>query len=503
MTAHHLSQGPDRSASIASWAILFLCAVVLAWAPSSQSLWIDEGHTAHFAQQADFQSVVDALTRDVNSQAQMPGYIVAAWSADKILGSSEWAMRAQNILWAWIALIFCWLTGRHLKIPWLPLLLTCSPFLWFYMDEARPYVMQIAGGSAMAYALSRFTISNAFDWAFALPWILGGLLMSTASMLGGFCFGAATLVVAFLAFRNRPGISRGVVLFLIGGYFVMLLLGAYFAWTVLRGAGGAKLWTVSIGNIAFAFYELLGFSGLGPGRLTLREAAKSGLGDAARALVPFALGLSGLGVLLGVVLLFASRCKPGVARAVLAANLATLVIGISTLAVAAYLAKWPFWGRHFAPFLPFMLVAIAAAIQGTRFPQVLRYTVLVGIFCFWSVSALSIRLLERHLKDDYRRGAQIASSAISSQKTTWWAADETTARYYQLPVSETADSQSALVLYMPEASRLNALAPPDTIVLSRPDQFDALGSIREYITTHGYQKTASFAAFTVWEKPAG
>ncbi len=65
-------------------------------------------------------------------------------------------MRAGNLLWGALALGAMYRVGRRLKLPWLPLLLAIQPYFWFYMNEARPYALEIACGSWLLAALVEF-----------------------------------------------------------------------------------------------------------------------------------------------------------------------------------------------------------------------------------------------------------------------------------------------------------------------------------------------------------
>jgi hypothetical protein len=494
-----IKQEKDSIGRRFSLLILFCCLAFVTLAPSGQSLWIDEGHAAEIFQNPDFHKVVVSTISDAGSQAQMPGFILSAWLGSRLLGAGEYEMRLPNLIWGWLAVVLLWLTGRMVSSASLPVLLASSPFLWFYMDEARPYAMQIAGGAASAYALARLLTFSQFDWKFAISWTLGAILMGSASMLGGFCVMALTLLAFVSAIRSKTAIQLPPFILVCFGYLLMATLGVYYLWTILRGAGGAKLWTVSAGNIGFAFYELLGFAGLGPGRLALREAAKSGTGEAVRTLLPFTPWLMLLAIILAIAFFLILRCKPGLPRKLVIANFAILVIGISCLTLAAYVAKWPFWGRHFAPFLPFLIVSVAVGIQHSTMPAILRNGTLAALIGIWSFSSLNIRFLDRHMKDDYRRAVGIACQLLHKSKSVWWAADQATAEYYMLPVSESAGTNKALSLYMPDEAKLLSLPHPDIIILSRPDQFDAPGAIRDYLERNNYQQTESFVGFSIWK----
>ena len=63
---------------------------------SSESLWNDEGQTLLFAGQEDLASWWRELRGNTKSEAQMPLGMFFAWVGGKILGTSEWQLRATN-----------------------------------------------------------------------------------------------------------------------------------------------------------------------------------------------------------------------------------------------------------------------------------------------------------------------------------------------------------------------------------------------------------------------
>src|SRR3982751_5499296 len=133
-------------------------AVVAAFAITNQSLWIDEANAAMKAVQPSLGAWWDTLVTEKGSDLQMPLYMFYLWAWEKIAGHSEVALRFANIPWLLAAHYALFRTARRRELkPW-PLLLITSvnPFLWFYMNEARPYVMQYAGSCLVICALSEF-----------------------------------------------------------------------------------------------------------------------------------------------------------------------------------------------------------------------------------------------------------------------------------------------------------------------------------------------------------
>ena len=72
------------------------------------------------------------------SEIQMPLYMLAAWSWEKIVPATEYWLRALNLPF----LIVMALAFR--KFRFWPLICVTSPFVFYYMSEFRPYIMQMA-----------------------------------------------------------------------------------------------------------------------------------------------------------------------------------------------------------------------------------------------------------------------------------------------------------------------------------------------------------------------
>ena len=122
-------------------AFLFLAIFMTILPISSHSLWIDEGITTWFAFQDTFNDVIQTLNTTKMAESLMPGYVIYMWTWVKAFGTSEYSLRLSNL--PFIVLVLFLFTKiplnrvfRHSLI-----LLTClSPFLWYYLNEARSYI---------------------------------------------------------------------------------------------------------------------------------------------------------------------------------------------------------------------------------------------------------------------------------------------------------------------------------------------------------------------------
>jgi hypothetical protein len=86
------------------------------------------------------------------SDLQMPLYMLWIWACEKVFGSGEIALRAVNLFWILPGLIALWLAlARQPRLQLAVFLVTiCNPFVWYYLNETRPYAMQIGASLFLA-----------------------------------------------------------------------------------------------------------------------------------------------------------------------------------------------------------------------------------------------------------------------------------------------------------------------------------------------------------------
>ena len=138
------------------WLLVVLGTFLLALGVSGESLWIDEGYSAKLAMQPTLSAWAATLSSIPGSEPQMPGYQLYLWAWSRIFGLSEWALRLANLPWALLfTAALAWGSERLLQMRRVWLIVCLSPFLWFYMNEARPYAMMI--GLSMATTVGRET----------------------------------------------------------------------------------------------------------------------------------------------------------------------------------------------------------------------------------------------------------------------------------------------------------------------------------------------------------
>jgi hypothetical protein len=471
--------------------------------PSGESLWIDETSTLQFASLNSFRQLLHALGTSTDSLAQMPLGAMAAWAWVHLGAASEWSLRSLNIAWVLAGLTAMWLTGRRLRLPLLPVWFILQPFLWFYANEFRPYALQIAGATWVLHGLIACLQERGRGSVWAWSLMLGGFAMTGASLLGAIPLALAFLFLAgaFRSWRCMPAHRAWIPLGL--GGLLLLLLAGHDAATLIRGAGGARAWELGLLNPLFAGYELLGFLGLGPSRLDIREAARTGL-PALLPLFKSTLPAAGMLGLLYLILLMPLKKRIAENRTILLC-LAFLTVGTPLLLLAAAgLAGWPFWGRHLSPVLPFTacLTAwladhFAREFHSRWFARLVPAVLAILLM----VSALNLRISPRHRKDDYRRAAAMAVEEARQGAVVWWSADLDTASHYGVPFNQHLDRGGIVYLAAPFNAGTGGLADPAVVFTSKPDLFDSEGRLAAWLQLRNYRVKETLPGFTLWSRP--
>lgn len=462
---------------------------------SSESLWIDEGQTWVFAREPSMSGWMAALLSNTKSEAQMPLSMLVAWLGAKVVGQSEWQLRSLNALWVGIAGIAIGWLGRTLKLRVLLPLFLIHPFVWYYANEARPYALLI-GISAWLLALwvsfhLNPTLSVTRLWTLGAIVTLGlasSLLFGFALVGVGFAFGVTALI-------NKIRFERRYLIPIAVTSVALAALMAYYLWTLLHGARGARIWSVGVSNVAFALYELLGFAGLGPPRHELRELARSsaGLGT----LMSHGYYVIGPALLAAVYLLLIQplwRLRRESLWVILTGGVALSTAAIFVVSVAF---RFPFWGRHLAFILPSTVLLISKALpevtNGLR-----RKSLLVALCLLLLASSLSLRFSPQYRKDDYRSASGIAKVALLSGKTVWWVADRVAGEYYGL--GEHLESGELIWFHNNSSHDLTNRPAPDLICFSKPDVSDAQNSVGSYIREHDFRPVAELTAFRLYTR---
>ncbi len=209
------------------------------------SLWIDEFGTARIAEADTFAIWWRQFINWHDSDIQMPFYHGFMFVWTKWFGFSEYALRMAN--WPFFILAEAALLWTFRGVPrfalTLLLLSSLHPLIWYYLNEARPYIMVYLGATLTLCALVSLyaDIHEAQGIQPYSPWLLTGglLLLAGSSMLGAPWVVAAVLLALYFHLSN---VEAGVRLVKAGrlAYSALglglLLLAGFYVYTLLRGA---------------------------------------------------------------------------------------------------------------------------------------------------------------------------------------------------------------------------------------------------------------------------
>ncbi len=477
------------------WFAMVATLVALCTAISGQSYWIDEANTAWRAAEPQFGALLARMVAETGSDAQMPFFLVAIWAWEKVAGDGEIALRVMNLLWL-VPGLYIFANGRVDRL----LVAGTSAFLWYYIDEARPYGMQI-GASLMVFGLLERAVVAASDRGAEGPllrayqaWMLAfGLIALAGSSLLGAIWAAAAVAAAACAVPWR--VRRLAASHIIGPSILLVVvlapLGLYYLWTVLGGAGGTKVATTDARTLVFSAYELLGFAGLGPGRTDLRAGEGAIVSSYLVALASYAI-LVGAVTLAGMI-----QAIRNVPPRTLAACAIAFMAAAALILIAGYILHWRVVGRHLAPAIAVVLALQAAGVVLLWHRPVGKLVVL-GFLMMALASGASIRFAPRHAKDDYRSAAAVVRSALTEGDRVWWSADALGALVYHVPLGQGCGS--ALYVSEPRPGFASALEAPTLIVTSKPDIYDPEGVLATFLSDQHFQITETFQAFQIWRR---
>lgn len=493
----------NPGSSLKLWIWVGLAVIVGLMGASFQGFWMDEASAANIARQVNLADWWDKLINNHGSDTQMPLYMLYLWGWVKMAGHSEFACRAGNVPW----LLLGMLTWPRRQVGYL-LALLLSPFLWFYLNESRPYIMQIGSGLLLAGATVRLadmanqTTPVAAASRLKWTWLFcaGLVALSGSSLLGMIWAGAVPLILigvlgirSFLAWLKQGWLPFALSLLLCAG------LAGYYFWTLGRG-DRATPGNSDIKNVLFVAYELCGFSGFGPGRNALHGAGLAAFQGY------FILSLAAFAVMLGTVLILSGRdVASRLPRRI------WLVLGVTLGGATAFLLAMGVYrhfsvlGRHFAPLSVAVALLFGTCLQCLLTRGGFRRGVALAFVGFVLVSCLSLRFCERHLKDDYRDAAQLARAANTTGHRVWWCADTSTGLYYQVPLHLAQQGQPAAgevwAIPHPTQKQLTNSPLPDVVFLSKPELHDSHGVMQNFLAQNSFHCTNTLPAFGIWGRP--
>ena len=497
------------------WLLAALCLLPLM--VDCDSLSLDEGDTAMYALQPNFQEFCHRLWIDRQADCQMPLSMLAAWVSSEVLGTKEdwevraahpdgeWQLRAVNLVWGAAALLALARIGRRLKIPWLPLLLAIQPYFWYYLNEARPYALELAGGAWVLVALVEFISDRAAGTRWAWGLAVAGFLLFCATMLAPLPVGATIFAGAVIAWRSGWRPERRAVNILLGGLAACVPLAGYYVLTLLHGAQGAQVWHVDLKFVAYVFYELTGMGGIGLSYAEIREIARSPqLAHELILRLPQLLLPALLGALLVVTAFLGLRrlATTGL-RPVFWGLLLMLALTAGVFVAGSLVLQKAFWARHYAPVFPFYVTLLGLAISGLwSGARSWRRWLPVAVCGLLLWSALNIRFAPSLRKEDYRSAVLYGKQALNEGKNVWWLASGYPAIFYYLAVSPYYPESGKAFGTTTSQVNLRTLPLPDIIIVNKPDLHDPAGVVQKIIAENPYGVAARYQGFVIWTNAA-
>jgi hypothetical protein len=492
-----------RNASPVQVAVVVAAGLMISLlATSSRSLWIDEACTAVRAIQPTLGTWWQAMVNSKTGCLQMPLYMLYTWGWTKLFGASEWSFHLANVPWfaaGAVAFNLSFPAGQSRRLLAGCLVLLC-PFAWYYLDEARPYAIQLGASLMVIASLRRITLNGGAglgkctrQWALFL---LGIVILCGSSLFG--TIWAAAAMGALLVLVPWPqlvdSLKRHLWLWLAAAG-PLIGLAVYYVWTLKVGARGSEAATTTLGSMLFVAYELLGFAGLGPGRLAMRS---MGLGALQGYLAPVALYAVATAILLGAATWH--TLKTGNRRYL--GIVLCCCLPLALILGAGWVVHFRVLGRHLAPFVPALVLLCTFGASALWSQGRVWARVPVVLFCVLSLaSCLSLRFAARHEKDNYRAAATFAKAALRNGELVWWNAAGEGAVYYAVPVASGSGTVGeACLVVNPLRGSLGALPPPGLIVASKPDVYDNQTALAEYIRAGDYHEAGRLSAFVLWER---
>lgn len=482
-------------------AILALCVVAI----SSESLWIDELCTAYFAGQPSLKAMWQELIRFKWPELQAPLYMAYMWVWEHVIGNREWVLRVAGVPWYLLgAVVFVGSFRKTRQRIIAALILAVHPFVWFYLNEARPYSMELGFAFLLFGALVHlYRLQDETGFAQVPGWLalacLSALALSLISALGMiWCLAAILALPGIFSRQALQRFAREHYLLLGGTMLVLVLGGSYYLWTRWLGTEPSRVvartdWR----SLLFIVYELLGFNGLGPGRLALREvgimAVKPWLGFlVAYGAVISVLGFAGIHEL-------RQQKRPRMTLIITVA----LCVPLAMLVSLGLLTHFRVLGRHCTPMI--VIVAYVLALGAFRLWESGRWRTRAWLVLFLALSlfsSVSQRFVPRHAKDDYRAAAEFAKTCLAQNQTVWWNADTFACSYYRVPASkERPSAGEAWMLLAPPVGFAQDVSSADWVISSKPDSYDWRGGLRQFLADHGYAPVQEFTAFRVFRRP--
>ena len=496
--------------NISFWGAIFACVALLSLAITKASLWIDEGFIVWVVSHPTFSTIVKSASSPFApspGDRQYPLYDLYIWAWLRLFGTNELIMRASNIPFGAIYILgLAWASRLAFKnyFAWIPFAIV--PFVWFYMNEIRPYMMLTAFACAALSATIIYAFGDRDYSDRALRFVVPFFLLAWLTHILAILLLPALILIAFFAKRWGRDITRGQFTSNAAIWALpALLIAAYYGTTLLGGAAAAELSNNNRGNsslasIAEIAYEQLGFGGLGPSRITLHDSV--GFLTYQPYILYVVLGITGLLVAVYAGFRKSLDRKSGFL-------LGGWIVSLGFAAIVAELTHARFLGRHLAGTFP--LLALAGI-------PLARSRIAFASLCFiFLLSDYRLAQIDVYAKDDYRSAvAMVIALNRDHPGTIDWAADDLTAEFYGLALSFSRNDGAVRVPWpvngraftvqnYPFADAKHLIVKqsmggkPVYLVLSRPENFDLNHGWRDVLTTSHPRLVDHLPAFDIFQ----
>jgi len=474
----------------AFWCAVVVCVALLVLSITNVSLWIDEGFIAWVVDHRTPLEIARSLVPPYIPSAadrQYPLYDLWMWLWTRAFGSGEYALRSANVPFGALYVVALALTSRYgfrNRFAWIPF--AFAPFVWYYMNEARPYLMLASFSTCAAGAMAVYAFGPPPASARARNLVLPAFLLAWATHILAILMVPGLAIIFILSARYRRDITvsawyRPLLVWAIP----LLALAVFYGLTL---AGGRVIEEVGSNQnrggspTTFALeivYEQAGMAGLGPARNALRSVGTVSANNPYA--VPVILG--SLGLALAVWL---GRRSGGRRTAIC---FAAWALSFALAIVASEVLHARFLGRHLAAVFPLVAIGLMSLVR-TR----LQFALFLAVF---AASDLRLALLPDYWKDDYRSAvADVIERQEKSGGAIDWVADDFTANYYGLSLAGDRQAQGAIRVDWPVRAHgffAMDLSPRDTMSLLRAQLGDgkpvylaiSKGDVFDYY--HGWQ----------------
>ena len=484
---------------------------------SNQSLWIDEGITVSYVSEPSLSKMWESLQlRLLGSSPRMPLFLVYMWSWVQIFGNSEIALRMSNIPWAMLLILSAiWIVhGRASRL--VVLAFATSPFLYFYMNEARPYI-GILALSTLSLAALLESLDSKPDSGTSARWIcLFSIWLACSYHLLTIFVIPCMFLYAFIIIRRFDPVTRKkhIKSWLIPFFAsapLFIALAGYHLFIAIKStseAGQMILYVTSgIENFIFIFYELAGLLGLGPSREILR------ISHSIDIFVPFlpSLIFGGLAVVALIVRYFWVYLRSNFTLKYGILPVIGIAITVLMGMLIMFTSSFSFMGRHVTYIFPCIFFGIMLTLYSTN--KISRSfwknnLILILLMTSWLWSDARLKWTPDHKKEDYRAVSEFIQKNVSKDELILLAGESTTAEYYglhqnfRLPSINLSAAPAREVFIVSSTGEKNIkrfLAGHQSaiLVLSQRPYFDKDGALRKLATMYG-EELAHYKGFKIY-----